>query len=56
MRSAVLPIQGSDQTLVLSLSPITLPRCLTRRSVPRRIPFHPCDPLEDFVALRKEVE
>lgn len=48
-------IHESIQTFVVSSLPITLPMCLMRRSLPRRIPFQPCDEVTGLVALRNEI-
>ena len=47
-------IQLSDQTLIESPFPTALPKCLIRRSLPRRMPLHPCDMEEEGLVLRKE--
>lgn len=43
IKSADGLIQDSDQAFVFSPSSIALPICLMRRSLPWRIPFHPCE-------------
>lgn len=47
-------IQLSVHTFVFSPLPMTLPRCWSRRSLPHRTPFQPCDEEETVEAFKKD--
>ena len=48
-------IHESDQRLVFFPLPITLPRCLSSKSLPTRMPLKPCEIAEPGDTFVKEV-